>query len=89
MARLNSLKGITMSKTCYTHAASIVSAIAAGGWTHEPPVWAERYCMAVTVSDERTNYIRAVQTAEAFAALFMATDAKFGPRRFLRACGLA
>lgn len=68
---------------------SIVRAIRAGKWTNELPDWAPRGLTAISVfSDEDDlNEIRAIQTAEAFVILGLATSATFNSHQFLHDCG--
>ena len=77
-----------MTKKYLIAAAEIVRNIREGNWTGSPPVWAENYTMAITVSDDYTAYIRACQTAEAFCLLFATDNPRFDQERFLSACGL-
>lgn len=65
----------------FTRAAEMVRAINEGYWTADPPDWADPDC-----SDE--EYVRAVQTAEAFILLFSEFNPQFRTEKFLVACGL-
>lgn len=77
-----------MTTTLETHAASIVRAIHNGEWTNEAPEWAPVHYDQIDIAgDLNLNYVRAVQTAEAFALLFR-TMPNFSERRFLDACRL-
>lgn len=81
------------SRSDYEFAAGIVSAIRTGGWTPDPPTWADntRFVTTDMLIDNNidTAYTRAVQTAEAFILFFQSGDALFDVRSFLVACGLA
>lgn len=84
-----------MTKHHMNYAASIVRAILAGEWTGESPTWAsiqwgpEFEIDAYELGNLDRDYVRAVQTAEAFILLFSAFNPRFDQQRFLVACGLA
>jgi hypothetical protein len=83
-----------MTKKHFVRAAEMVKAIRDGGWTHEAPEWAPTpYGHDLEVSTEDmgnllVDYVRAVQTAEAFILLFREFNPRFNQQTFLRACGL-
>lgn len=80
----------TVTKQTFIRAAAMVKAIRDGEWTNDPPTWAtvpNRY--DAIVSFDIPNYVRAVQTAEAFIILFTVSNDRFNVQRFLVACGLA
>jgi hypothetical protein len=74
-------------------AASLVRAIMAGRWSHDPPSWCDHddYDSSNADWDDSGSYdyTRAVQTAEAFITLFTKLDANFDEAVFLRECGFA
>lgn len=76
-----------MSKKHFIAAASLVKSIVSGGWTDQPPIWADGRLVGLDIRDE-PDYARAVHTAEAFIALFRMFNSRFDERRFLIACGL-
>ena len=75
-----------LTKKHFIDAAAIVKNILDGYWTDDPPSWAdsEEYEKDYHGSD----YMRAVQTAEAFIMLFTQHNPRFDVNRFLIACGL-
>lgn len=68
---------------------SIVRAIRAGKWTNELPDWAPNTLTSISVfsEDDGANELRAIQTAEAFIILGVATSATFNVAQFLHDCG--
>ena len=83
-----------MTKKHFIRAAEIVKAILNGHWSHQPPTWAIQYRgdYDVTSPTQRLfvgrDYLRAVQTAEAFIVLARQFNPRFDTHRFLVACGL-
>ena len=77
-----------MQKRHFERMAAMVKDILGGNWTHEPPAWSnrDRY---LCVDTGEPDYIRAVQTAEAFILLCEGWNPRFDCERFLMACGLA
>lgn len=82
-----------MTAKHFRRAAEMVRAILDGEWTNDPPDWAERDvdCWPVYINDPAEadyNYLRAVQTAEAFILLFECSNPRFNRGKFLQQCGL-
>lgn len=83
-----------ISKQHFIRAAQIVDNIRQGHWTNEPPTWAtgkpdhDTKMTLVLAWDDPTPRQRAIQTAEAFIALFGEWNPRFDTQRFLVACGL-
>ena len=75
-----------MTKMHFQHAAEIVRAILAGEWTDSAPAWADR--KQIGWPGQTEDFVRAVQTAEAFILLFRAYNPRFDEQRFLQACEL-
>ena len=69
-------------------AASVVRAIASGAWTHDSPSWAPvRYKAIDATGNLNQDYVRAVQTAEAFALLLRGYADGFDEKAFITVCG--
>lgn len=77
-----------MTRQHFTRAAEIVRAIRDGDWTNDAPSWAQGLPYWPEQSASDADYARAVQTAEAFIALFSEFNSGFNQTRFLKACGL-
>ena len=73
-----------MTKQHFIRAAEIVNNIRQGHWTDDSPAWANPKLTGSPIP----MYWRAVQTAEAFIALFSEWNPRFNTQRFLVACGL-
>jgi len=80
----------------FTRAAQIVNSIRDEQWTHEAPSWANEYFPdgrraydgTPSFDEDTVAYTRAVQTAEAFIAMFQEFNPRFNRDKFLSACGL-
>ena len=77
-----------MTKKHFQAAAAQVKSILDGDWTHEPPEWTnETHYNEVSIA--WPDYVRAVQTAEAYILLFQEFNPRFDQQQFMKACGLA